>query len=185
MQRLPVLSGGERHEASRFVIGFGVTIILWACVHDLYLIGVEPRHFTVYHRSLLPLSNHALLALQYATVATLGPGMVFGAIAFAVCRLGRWTPLNFWPAWFLFLPFVALIEVAALCLGHYAAHRFEAGLALPYPETLYPDSTAGIAYTQSVNITAYLGAAVLGGMYQLVLFLVRLRRARIKTAALL
>jgi len=175
-RRLP-LSDGERGEAALFVIGFAVTIILWACAHDLYLIGVEPRHFTVYHRSLLPLSNHALLALQYATVATLGPGMVFGAITFAVCRLGRWSRLGFWPAWLLFLPFVALIEAAALGVGHYAAHRFEAGLAPPYPEALYPDSTAGIAYTQSVNITAYLGAALFGGLYQLVLFLVRLRRA--------
>jgi hypothetical protein len=44
---------------------------------------------------------------------------------------------------------------------------------LPYPGHLYPDTTAGIAYSQSVNITAYLAAALFGGLYLLILLLFR------------
>ncbi|HSH94648.1 MAG TPA: hypothetical protein VK968_10930, partial [Roseimicrobium sp.] len=55
------LSESERRTCAAFVITFALTIIVWACAHDLYLIGVEPRHFTEYHRPLLPISDHRLL----------------------------------------------------------------------------------------------------------------------------
>ena len=58
----------------RFALAFAVVVVSWACLHDVYLIGIEPRHFTEYHRPLLPIRNHTLLALQYAFVATVGPG---------------------------------------------------------------------------------------------------------------
>jgi hypothetical protein len=172
------LSDCERRNLAGFVIGFGITIITWASLHDIYLIGVEPRHFTEYHRSLLPITNHTLLALQYATVATLGPGMVFGALAFACSRLGRRVPLGFRTAWLTFLPFVALIEITALLVGRWAASRNALGQSLPYPDAFYPDTSAGIAYTQSVNVTAYLAAAVFGTAYQLLLVLIRVKRKR-------
>ncbi len=170
------LSDCERRNLAGFVIGFGITIITWATLHDIYLIGVEPRHFTEYHRPLLPITNHTLLALQYATVATLGPGMVFGAFAFACSRLGRRVPLGFRTAWLTFLPFVALIEITALLVGRHAASLHAHGLALPYPAAFYPDGSAGIAYTQSVNVTAYFAAAVFGASYQLLLVLLRAKR---------
>lgn len=163
----------ERRTCAAFVITFGVTIIVWASLHDLYLIGIEPRHFTAYHRPLLPLSDHRLLALQYATVATLGPGMVFGALAFAASRLGSRTPHSLRSAWRLFLPVIAIIETCTLLAGSWARMRHAAGQSLPYPEALYPDATARIAYSQSVNITAYLAAAGFGGLYLVALWLGR------------
>lgn len=165
----------ERRTCAAFVITFGVTIIAWACAHDLYLIDVEPRHFTEYHRPLLPIADHRLLALQYASVATLGPGMVFGALAFAASRLGSRNPHTLIAAWRLFVPFILLIETAALLVGELANLRYANGESSPYPESLYPDTTAGIAYSQSVNITAYLAAAVFGGLYLLTLLLLRKR----------
>lgn len=169
------LSESERRTCAAFVITFALTIIVWACAHDLYLIGVEPRHFTEYHRPLLPISDHRLLALQYATVATLGPGMVFGALAFAASRLGSRTPHTLISAWRLFVPFILLIETTALIIGELANLRYEIGEPMPYPESLYPDTTAGIAYSQSVNLTAYLAAAVFGGLYLLALLVLRKR----------
>ena len=169
------LSPAERRTCAAFVITFALTIITWACAHDLYLIHVEPRHFTEYHRPLLPISDLRLLALQYATVATLGPGMVFGALAFSASRLGSRSPHTLRFAWLAFLPFIALIEISALLVGKLAGIRHAAGQPLPYPASLYPDNTAGIAYSQSVNITAYLAAAAFGGLYLLTLLLLRKR----------
>ncbi|MDF3057680.1 MAG: hypothetical protein K0R17_1895 [Rariglobus sp.] len=177
--RIP-LDENERRILATFVITYGLSIVTWAFLHDLHLISVEPRHFTEYHRPLLPLSNHGLLALQYATVATLGPGMAFGAVTFAVCRLGSWPRIGAGPAWRTFLPFVAAIEISALLTGALARSRHAAGLSLPYPEMLYPDTTAGIAYSQSVNITAYLAAVIFGAGYQLTL-LIRRRLATART----
>lgn len=162
--RIP-LADEERPHLSSFVIVYALTIVAWACAHDLYLIGVEPRHFTVYHRPLLPLSNPILLAVQYAAVATFGPGMVFGALAWAVSRVGTQPRLGLRTAWCAFLPFIAVIETTSLICGAIARSRHAAGLPLPYPGRLYPDDTAGIAYSQSVNITAYAGAAIFGVAY--------------------
>jgi hypothetical protein len=172
--RIPRLPDSERRNCAVFVITFGLTIITWACAHDLYLIHVEPRHFTEYHRPLLAISDLRLLAFQYAAVATLGPGMVFGASIFIVCRLGsQRTPHTLRFAWLSFLPFIALIETTALLVGKLAGNRHAAGQPLPYPETFYPDTTAGIAYSQSVNLTAYLAAATFGGLYLLTLLMLR------------
>lgn len=167
----------ERGACAAFVITFALTIMAWASLHDLYLISVEPRHFTAYHRPLLPLSDHRLLALQYATVATLGPGMVFGALAFIASRLGARTPLTLGYAWRWFLPIMVLVEASTLIVGAWARKLHVSGAPLPYPAELYPDNTAGIAYSQSVNITAYLAAAGLGGTYLLTLWLVRKKKS--------
>jgi len=175
--RLPIPET-ERRTLAWFVIVFALTIMAWAAAHDLYLISVEPRHFTEYHRPLLPLSDHRLLALQYATVATLGPGMVFGALAFAACRLGPRASHSLRFAWRLFLQFIVLIEASTLAVGAWARARYAAGQSLPYPDWLYPDTTAGIAYSQSVNVTAYLAATVLGGCYLVTLAWINRRSNR-------
>ncbi|CAM2858998.1 hypothetical protein [Rariglobus hedericola] len=170
--RIPI-ADRERPALAGFVILFAVTIVSWAVLHDIYLIGVEPRHFTVYHRPLLPLSNPILLAMQYAVVATVGPGMVFGGLSFSASRLGALRPLSLRFAWFLFLPFIAVIECSALMMGALARSRHAGGGSLPYPSAFYPDTTAGIAYSQSVNISAYVGAVSFGGLFLMTLLLVR------------
>jgi len=170
------LPDAERPHVVRFVITFALTTVAWAIAHDLYLIHVEPRHFTEYHRPLLPITNHALLAIQYATVATLGLGMVFGAFAWAASRLGRRPKHTLRFAWLLFCPTILLLETATWLVGTYARSRHAAGLPLPYPDYLYPDRTSGIAYSQSVNLTAYLGAATLGAAYLVMLVMLRRRR---------
>ena len=164
---------GEQRTLAAFVIAFGLTIAAWACAHDLHLINVEPRHFTAYHRPLLPISNHGLLAVQYAIIATLGPGMAFGALTFAVCRLGSRPRLSLRLAWWLLLPCLTLIESTALLSGMIARHRYAAGQPSLYPASLYPDASVGIAYSQSVNITTYLAAIGFGLVYLMTLLIRR------------
>lgn len=175
MKLLPALPQPERAQLVRFALTFAPIIVGWAVLHDLHLIHAEPRHFTEYHRPLLPLSDLRLLALQYATVATFGPGLVFGALAYAACRGGGAPKLGLPPVAIGFALVVALAEVAILALGSFSLRRFQAGGATLYPESLYPDLTPGIVYSQSVNISAYLVAPVLGVVYLTVLWIWRRR----------
>lgn len=177
MRILTALPENERRMLSRFALVFALTIITWATLHDWHLISVEPRHFTEYHRPLLPLTHHGLLAFQYALVATLGPGLAYGAVTYAAARAGTWPKLSLRFALGCFLPVLVLIESACLMVGEVARVQHAVGAPLPYPDWLYPDSTAGIAYSQSVNITAYLGAVVFGVGCQCGLLVARRRLA--------
>ena len=141
---------------------YSLTIIIWAILHDLILISVEPRHFTEFHTGFYPFENPALLAIEYAAVATFGLGMMFGMITFAVTQLGRArSPLNFAFAYKRFFILLFCIESLSLLSGYIDRIRIQKGLTHAfYPELWYPDATTGIAFTQTANITAYLCAAI-------------------------
>jgi hypothetical protein len=174
--RLPV-PDSEREPLARFVLVFGGLVVAWACLHDLYLIRVEPRHFTDYHRPLLPITNHALLAVQYATVATLGPGLVFGFLAWLSCRAGARAKVSLGNAAGGFALVMLAVEGVLLLLGARARARIESGSPPLYPLWAYPDETAGILVSQTVNISAYLIAPAAGALYLLARFLGRRRSA--------
>lgn len=163
----------ERAHCVRFLVGFGGLIVAWAVVHDLNLMRIDHRHFTEFHRPLLPLSSHFLLAIQYAVVATLGPGLLFGAVAFCLCRLGPWQTIRFRKAWFGFLPFLVAVEAASLFAGYLARKRFIEDGSFLFPEVFYPDVSPGILFTQSANIAAYLAAFIGSLLFFLILTLVR------------
>ncbi len=167
----------ERPQVVRFAVTFAVVIVTWACLHDVYLIGIEPRHFTEYHRPLLPIHHHALLAMQYAMVATFGPGLAFGFLAWFTCRAGARTPRRLRPTLGGFIVLIGGVEMVLVALGHYAAHRASVGLAPLYPRFLYPETTIGILRTQTINLTAYWLAPTCGAFYLLVLLQTR-RRAQ-------
>ncbi len=172
--RLPVAEN-ERATLARFALVFCGMVVTWACLHGLYLIGVEPRHFTEYHRPLLPIEHHGLLALQYATVATLGPGLVFGFLAWLACRAGKRRVVSLSRAALGFALVMAAVETTLLLLGAHARERFEQGLTPLYPLWAYPDQSPGILVTQTVNISAYLIAPTVGVLYLLCVFLTRPR----------
>ena len=182
MKLLPGLPPSERDQLARFALTFAAIIVGWAVAHDLYLIHVEPRHFTEYHRPLLPLHDLRLLALQYATVATVGPGLVFGALAYAACRAGRPAPLALRPVALGFAGVIATGEMIILALGRYSFSTYKAGYGPLYPAVLYPDTTDGIIYSQSVNISAYLVAPAFGTAYLAVLALRRFRKVSSQAA---
>ncbi|CAA6677437.1 MULTISPECIES: hypothetical protein [unclassified Lentimonas] len=159
--RLPI-PVEKRPAFIRHVWVYALTIILWAVLHDLILISIEPRHFTEFHTKLYPFQNHLLLVLEYATVATFGPGMMFGIITFALTQLGRWrAPLSFSFAYKRFFILIFSIETLCLLAGHIDSSRYQPNLTHTfYPEQWYPDNSVGIAFTQTANITAYLSAAI-------------------------
>lgn len=164
MPRLPI-PDQERPHLARFALAFAGVIVGWACLHDLYLIGIEPRHFTDYHRPLLPIKNHALLALQYASVATFGPGLAFGYLAWLACRSGRRTPRRLRTSLAGFAVLMLCVEIALVLLGRQAMQRATAGLPPVYPAWVYPDETAGILTSQTINVTAYWLAPLCGVVF--------------------
>ncbi len=149
----------------RFVITFACMVVGWAFVHDLYLIHLEPRHFTEYHRPLLPITHLPLLALQYAVVASLGPGMVFGFLAWLACRAGGRGPVPLRRAALEFGGVLVGVEIALLLLGEIARQRVVTGRPPLYPLWAYPDFTPGILVSQTINISAYLIAPAAGALY--------------------
>lgn len=168
-----ILPPEEHAHAVCFALVFAGIIAGWAILHDWHLIHVEPRHFTEYHRPLLPLTNLWLLALQYAFVATIGPGLVFGFLAWCAARGGGRRPRTLGRVAGGFAAVIVVAELIILGLGRFSLQRFQAGGAPLYPEWLYPDFTDGIVYTQSVNLSAYLVAPTLGAVYLLAVWLRR------------
>ncbi len=152
----------ERRTRVRFVLTFGMMVVGWAVLHDLWLIQVEPRHFTEYHRSLLPITDLGLLAVQYAFVATLGPGLAFGFLAHAACRGGTARPARMARVAAGFVVVMVLVECVLIGLGHWSLARFRAGGTPLWPDWVYPDFTDGIVFSQTVNVGAYLLAPAAG-----------------------
>lgn len=138
---------------------------------------VEPRHFTEYHRQLLPIKNPILLAVQYATVATLGPGIAFGFLAYFASRAGVWPKRQFAGVILGFIVVLCGVEVLLLGIGSSVRKTFEAGGSLLFPDAWYPELSPGIVYTQSVNLSAYILAPLLGGLYLLLVWYLRCRRS--------
>jgi hypothetical protein len=169
----PPIPDAERPFLVRFALTFATLIVGWAVAHDLYLIHLEPRHFTEHHRPLLPVTDLRLLALQYAVVATLGPGLVFGFCAWLACRAGPRAPIPLRRAAPAFACVIASVEALLLLVGMIARRRVEAGLPPLYPLWAYPDLTPGIVVSQTINLSAYLVAPASGALCLLALFLRR------------
>jgi hypothetical protein len=157
----------------RFTLTFTGIVVSWAVVHDLYLIQVEARHFTEFHRQILPIQNHALLAIQYAILATFGPGLVFGFLAYFVARGGGKRKVGIKGVAVGFVILILLLEVLLLSLGHYTRAQFLLDQSTLYPAEYYPERSAGIVFTQTVNISAYLFVPALGALYLLIVYLRR------------
>jgi len=155
----------EEFQAIRFALAFAAIILFWAVLHDIHLIHSEPKHFTEYHKELLPLSNLNLLALQYATVATLGPGLAFGFLAWFICRVKINPPLELGQVLPGFAGLILVLELLLLGAGNWARQHFIETQATFYPEAWYPELSEGIVYTQTINISAYLFVPLLSVIY--------------------
>ncbi|MFH1499184.1 MAG: hypothetical protein ABII82_15320 [Verrucomicrobiota bacterium] len=168
---------GERPTRVRFVLAFAALVVGWAVLHDLWLIRVEPRHFTEFHRPLLPISDLNLLAVQYAVFATLGPGLAFGFLAHAACRGGDRPPARLVTVLAGFAVLMVAVEVVLQLLGYWSLARFKAGGDPLYPGLLYPELSDGIVFSQTVNVSAYALAPLCGAFYLLAVWRWRRRRA--------
>lgn len=145
-----------------------------AAMHDQYLIRIHAEHFTVWHYRIPFTTNHTLLAILYALGASITPGLVLGTILFVAGRLFS-PPKKSLRTIFAGVVLVALaVEICALMAG-FLAWRQKKGI---FPEILYPDDTAGLAITQSIQITAYLSGMVFSLILITWIWLSRLRALR-------
>lgn len=156
------LEDSERVEFARFVLGVCVMVVVWAVFHDAHLMGVEPRHFRVFHDPLLAIENDVMFAAQYAMVATTGPGMLLGGLGFVVCRLGRRKRLGMGAMVVGLVGGLWVLEVVCRGIGRMSVGRFLKGEELVYPSEWYAELSEGMVYTQTVNVTGYLGGAAVG-----------------------
>jgi hypothetical protein len=163
----------ERPYFVRFAFMFTGILVLWATFHDGYLIRVDARHFTEYHRQILPSQNHIILAIQYAVLATFGPALVYGFMAYFACRFGPKNKIGLGYAATGFIILISIIEILLLSIGHYARARFQVNHTTFYPRELYPELSPGIVFTQSVNLSAYIFAPILGIFYLFAIYLKR------------
>lgn len=158
-----------------FAVAFASVIVFWAVLHDFHLMQVEPRHFTEFHRPLLPLKNHFLIALQYATVATLGPGLTFGFLACFACTSGPGKKVELRQLVVRFILLISLIELVLLSIGGLSEFVFLKSGSTLYPASFYPELSTGIVYTQTVNISAYLIAPLVSSIFLALIWKQRLR----------
>jgi hypothetical protein len=167
----------ERPHLTKTLALFAGVVVTWAVLHDIHLAQIEPRHFSEYHRELLAITNPILLAIQYAVVATLGPGLAFGFLAYTACRLGSRQKARLVPACAGFVGVLIVVEVALRFIGHSSREMVLAGKNPLYPLALYPELSPGIVYTQTVNISAYLLAPTAGSLYLACLYFRRKRQS--------
>ena len=146
-----VLPGESLGTCLRVIFGVWLLVFLYAALHDQILIRIHPEHFTVWHYEIPWTRNLTVLALLYAFGGSVSPGLALGSMLYVSGRLFALPKKSvFWILWRVGLVIV-LAEAAAIGAG-LVAWRLGHGL---YPDLLYPEDSAGLAITQSVQLTAY------------------------------
>lgn len=151
----------QRSTSYATIFGVAVIVIIWAVVHDQYLVRIAPEHFTEYHEPLWGIREPALLALLYAIAASMGPGLLLGL---ATAFFGRSGSNHKIPPRSLILGSVFVViatEITAASSGLFVFVTDD----VFYPETWFPDLTLPIKITQTIQISAYLGAAVFSAIF--------------------
>lgn len=138
------------------VFGIWAEVFLYCLLHDQYLIRIAPEHFTLYHPPLWGIEDLTLLAAAWAFRASIGPGLVLGLASLFLGRAGRRPKIA--PATMLkIVPgLILLTEIAGLAAG---GSVWRSGKAL-YQEAIYPDMTAPILISQTIQVTCYLAGAL-------------------------
>jgi hypothetical protein len=156
-----VLPGETLGTCLSTILGVWLMVFLYAAIHDQFLIRIHPEHFTVWHYEIPFTRDLSLLALLYAFGGSISPGLLLGTALYVAGRLfdlpkksRRW----------IFLRVGLVIVVAEICAVAAGLLAWRTGRGV-YPDFLYPDYSAGLAITQSVQLTAYLA----GGFFSLLL----------------
>jgi hypothetical protein len=155
-----VLPGESLRSCLATILGVWLLVFLYAAVHDQFLIRIHPEHFTVWHYRIPFTENLTLLALLYAFGGSISPGLFLGVVLYVSGRLFDLPKKKV--SWLLSGTVWVIVasEVFAIAAG-LLAWRMGRGI---YPEFLYPDASAGLAITQSVQLTAYLAGAAFSAL---------------------
>ncbi len=175
------ISEAERPHLLRFVGATTAVVVLFATLHDQWLIRFAPEHFTLYHPAIFPTDSLTLIALGFALLASFGPALVLGAALWAAARLGPRPPVSLAHTIPLLGLGLIVAECVALSIGALCGNRFEAHATLCFPERFYPELRADLVAAQSTQITLYFCAAALAVALPAHLWLHRRRLARPET----
>jgi hypothetical protein len=156
----------ERVVTYRIVLVTAGMLMGWAVLHDQFLVGIAPEHFTEYHEPVGSISNPRLLAFLYALGATVGPGLILGILCAFFGRSGsrRKVPLKG-----IFLGVAALILAIEVLSAGAGIVVSQTGKVF-YPEDWFPDQTDPIRISQTIQVTCYLSAFLLSPVLCLALF---------------
>ncbi len=159
----PMKSFDSRVSAYGIILGVTLMVIVYAILHDQYVVRIAPEHFTVFHEPLWSITNASLLAAAYALQASAVPGLILGFSCFAVGRLGSWPKV----------PPKAILMGAAAVIGATELVAASSGLlawALQrgiFPAFVYPESSLPLIVTQTIQISCYAASALFSGIFLL------------------
>lgn len=150
-----VLTGESLGTCLSTILGVWLMVFVYAAIHDQVIIRIHPEHFTVWHYEIPFTRDLSLLALLYALGGSISPGLFLGTVLYVTGRLFNLPKKS--RSW-IFVRVGLVIVLAEICaaIAGLAAWRMGRGV---YPDFFYPDYSAGLAITQSAQLTAYLAGA--------------------------
>ena len=148
-------------------------VILYAVLHDQYIVRIEPEHFTVYHEPLWSITNPTLLAAAYALLASALPGLILGIACFAVGRLGAWPKVRTKTILIGAAAVILATELVAASSGLLAGVLGRGIL----PAFVYPETSLPLIVTQTIQIFCYAASALFSGILLLGMLVHRWRKA--------
>ena len=161
-----------RRTSYTIILGTCLLVIVYAILHDQYLVRIAPEHFTVYHEPLWGIENPPLLAAAYAFCAAFVPGLALGLTCAAITTYRNRTPPRTW----LVLRGVLCVIIATELLSAASGLYVYVTKNPLYPAALYPDESLPLLVTQTIQLTCYLA----GAAFSCVLFAI-LIRGRLQT----
>lgn len=158
------------------IFGTWGIIMLYAVLHDQYLVQISPAHFTDYHLNPLKIQRPEILAAYLGFMASCSPGLTLGVMLYLLGRFGHEPRLP-----------VSLLLKSVLCLVAIteAAALFSLGIVWItrrplYPDAMYPTHTFAMICSQTVQLTTYFAGFAAAGV--LMLWVIRQRR-RLRNSA--
>jgi hypothetical protein len=156
----------QRETTYKTILGIAIIVVVWAVAHDQYLVRIAPEHFTEYHAPLWQIENPSLLAFLYAFGASISPGLLLGI---AVTYFGRKGSVNRIPHKKLILGSI-LVVIATEFLSAGTGLIVFLNKEVFYPSDWFPVSSLPIAVTQTIQITAYIGASLFSALFLVAIY---------------
>lgn len=165
-----------KKEFRKLIELLSITIVVWSMVtiyamlHDQYIVRIAPEHFTIYHCGLEWLSGNAnILALGYAFLAAISPGLFFGFFLGISCKFGKLPKVSIKSAVLITMMVIVLAEIVSIISGLYVHFK---------NEPLYPLSWSGdygpsMLITNTIQITCYIMSILGAGLAILITTFVR------------
>ena len=145
-------------------------VTIYAMLHDQYIVKIAPEHFTIYHCGLEWLSgNDNILALGYAFLAAISPGLFFGFFLGISCRFGELPKVSLRSVVFITIMVVVIAEIVSIISGLYVYFK---------RRTIVPSSWCGdyglpVLITNTIQMTCYIMSILGAGLAVLITTFVR------------